>query len=235
MMTDDTNQRSVGWYRSRMGFITGSRVGDIMKTGRKKDEIWSDTAKSYILQVASERLFNPKFLNDDDVFQDYIDQTNHTTKAMQWGIEQEDAAKSLFISMNSTDEQELVYAELSSCRHDTIPHFAASPDGLVYKRGEEGRYTLEVKCPNLNTYMKYRVSVHDATSLKEVEAKYYWQVLAEMSCTGAIGAYFIVYCPWLTKPIHWVCIKREEVEDDIKVMEDRVILANEEIEKIINQ
>lgn len=235
MIIEGNNQRELSWFRNRIGNICGSRVADIMKTGRKKGELWSDTAKSYILQVASERLFNPIFLNDDDVFQDYIDQTNHTTRAMQWGIEQEDAAKSLFMSMNNTDEQELVYAELSSCRHDTIPHFAASPDGLVYRRGEEGRYTLEVKCPNLNTYMKYRVSVHDATSLKETEPKYYWQVLAEMSCTGAVGAYFIVYCPWLTKPIHWARIERKDVEDDIKAMEDRVILANKEIEKIINQ
>lgn len=235
MITDNVEQRSVGWYRSRMGQITGSKVADIMKSGRKKDEIWGETAKSYLMQVAAERLFNPDFLNDDDVFQDYIDQTNYTTKAMQWGIEQEDAAKSLFISMNSTDGYDLVYAELSSCQHDTIPHFAASPDGLVYRRGEEGRHTMEVKCPNLNTYMKYRTLIHDAMSLKEVEPKYYWQVLAEMSCTGAVGAYFIVYCPWLTRPIHWIHIDREDVADDIKAMEDRVCLANQFIEEIINK
>ena len=235
MITDNVEQRSVGWYRSRMGQINGSKVADIMKPGRKKDEVWSETAKSYLMQVAAERLFNPDFLNDDDVFQDYIDQTNYTTKAMQWGIEQEDAAKSLFISMNSTDGYDLVYAELSSCQHDTIPHFAASPDGLVYRRGEEGRHTMEVKCPNLNTYMKYRTLIHDAMSLKEVEPKYYWQVLAEMSCTGAVGAYFIVYCPWLTRPIHWIHIDREDVADDIKAMEDRVCLANQFIEEIINK
>lgn len=235
MISDNIEQRSVEWYRSRMGNICGSRVADIMKTGRKKDDPWSDTAKSYLLQVAAERLFNPCFLNDDDVFQDYIDQTNHTTKAMQWGIEQEEASKSLFLSMNSSDEQELVYAELSSCLHDTLPHFAASPDGLVYRRGEDGKHTMEVKCPNLNTYMRYRSFVNDAQSLKDVEAKYYWQVLAEMSCTGAVGAYFITYCPWLTKPIHWIHINREEVEEDIKVMEDRVVLANQFIEEIINK
>lgn len=233
MITDNIEQRSLDWYRSRMGNICGSKVADIMKTGRRRDEKFGDTAKSYILQVAAERLFNQDFLNDNDVFQDYLDQTNYTTKAMQWGVEQEEAAKSLFLSMNNDSGNELVYAELSSCKHDIIPHFAASPDGLVYRRGEEGQYTLEVKCPNLNTYMKYRTFIHDAPSLKEVEQKYYWQVLAEMSCTGAVGAYFIAYCPWLTKPIHWISIEREDVTDDIKLLEERVVLANHMIDEII--
>ena len=47
-----------------------------MKSGRKKDEIFSETAKAYLFQVAGERLFNPTFLNDDGIFQDYIDQVS---------------------------------------------------------------------------------------------------------------------------------------------------------------
>ena len=123
-------------------------------------------------------------------------------------------------------------AELSSCKHDTIPYFAASPDGAIYGRDGGDIKIIEVKCPNINTYMKYRTLIHDAASLKETEPKYYWQMMAEMSCTGAKGGIFIVYCPWLSKPIHWAEIDR--VEDDIKLMEDRVILANDFINEIIN-
>ena len=100
MITDNVEQRSLEWHRLRCGCITGSKVADIMKSGRKKDEIFSDTAKAYLFQVAGERLFNPAFLNDDDIFQDYIDQVSVSTKAMQWGSDQEDAAKSLFMQMN---------------------------------------------------------------------------------------------------------------------------------------
>ena len=81
--------------------------------------------------------------------------------------------------------------------------------------------------------MKYRTLIHDAASLKEVEAKYYWQMMAEMSCTGANSGVFITYCPWLSKPIYWAEIER--VEDDIKLMEERVILANKFIDEIINK
>jgi len=184
MIVDNVEQRSLEWFRSRIGNICGSKVADIMKSGRKKDEVWSDTAKSYLMQVAAERLFNPDFLNDDDVFQDYLDQTSFTTKAMQWGAEQEEAAIKLFTNMEFP-ESEIV--ELSSCKHDTIPHFAASPDGEIYGRDGKDIRILEVKCPNLNTYMKYRTYIHDAASLKEIEPKYYWQMMAEMSCTGRIA------------------------------------------------
>ena len=92
MINKNNNQREISWFRSRVGFLTGSKVADIMKSGRKKDEVFSETAKSYLFQVAGERMFNPTFLNDDGIFQDYIDQVSVNTKAMQWGADQEDAA-----------------------------------------------------------------------------------------------------------------------------------------------
>nr|DAG58802.1 MAG TPA: exonuclease [Caudoviricetes sp.] len=229
MITDNVEQRSLEWHRMRCGCITGSKVADIMKSGRKKDEVFSDTAKAYLFQVAGERMFNPAFLNDDDIFQDYIDQVSVNTKAMQWGTDQEDAAKALYMQINFPKGE---MAELSSCKHDTIPYFAASPDGAIYVRDGGDIKIIEVKCPNINTYMKYRTLIHDAASLKETEPKYYWQMMAEMSCTGAKGGVFIVYCPWLSKPIHWAEIER--VEDDINLMEQRVILANDFVNKIIN-
>lgn len=230
MITDNVEQRSLEWHRLRCGCITGSKVADIMKSGRKKDDVFSETAKSYLYQVAGERLFNPTFLNDDGIFQDYIDQVSVSTKAMQWGSDQEDAAKSLYMQMNFPEGE---ITELSSCKHDTIPYFAASPDGAIYGRDGGDIKIIEVKCPNINTYMKYRTLIHDAASLKEVEPKYYWQMMAEMSCTGATSGIFITYCPWLSKPIHWAEIERNG--DDVKLMESRVMLANEFIDEIINK
>lgn len=231
MIIDDIEQRSLEWHRQRCGCITGSKVGDIMKSGRKKDDVFSDTAKAYLYQVAGERLFNPDFLNDDDIYQDYIDQTNITTKAMRWGTEMEEQAKNCYLTLQGNENFEI--ASVSSCKHDTIPYFAASPDGIIYERDGKDLKILEIKCPNINTYMKYRSSVQDADSLKEIEPKYYWQMMAEMSCTGAKSGVFVTYCPWLSKPIHWANIARNE--EDVKLMEERVVLANQFIEDIINK
>ena len=230
MIIDNVEQRSLEWHRLRCGCITGSKVADIMSSGRKKEDLFSQVGKSYLYQIAGERLFNPDFLNDDDIFQDYIDQVSVNTKAMQWGADMEDQAKACFCQLPQNEGIEI--ADVSSCKHDTIHYFAASPDGAIYGRDGSNIKIIEVKCPNINTYMKYRTLIHDAASLKEVEPKYYWQMMAEMSCTGATSGIFITYCPWLSKPIHWAEIERNV--DDVNLMESRVMLANEFIDEIIN-
>lgn len=229
MIDDSIEQRSLAWHRSRCGHFTGSRISELIPMGRAKGELFSQTGKSYIYQVAAERLFNPSFLNDDEVFQDYIDQTSYTTKAMQWGCEMEEQAKDCFRQLHEDVEM----ADVASCKHDRIPFFSASPDGVVYERDGGEMKILEVKCPSLNTYMKYRTQIKDGDTLKAVEPKYYWQMMAEMSCTDTTSGYFIAYCPWLTKPIHCVEIIRNK--EDVTHMEARVILANSIVKTIINK
>lgn len=36
MITDNIEQRSLDWHRMRCGCITGSKVADLMKSGRKE-------------------------------------------------------------------------------------------------------------------------------------------------------------------------------------------------------
>ena len=47
MITEGT-QRTLDWHRARLGNITGSAVGDLMKSGRRKDETFGETAKAYM-------------------------------------------------------------------------------------------------------------------------------------------------------------------------------------------
>lgn len=228
MINVSDSQHDISWYRARCGQITGSKVSDIMKSGRSKGEAFSETAKTYLYQVAGERLFNPDFLGDDDVFADYIEETNVTTKAMRWGTEQEAAARRLTADILGYDIE-----EVSLCAHDTIPHFAASPDGMIRDVDGEGHLgVLEIKCPNIGTFMRYKHLIHSAEDLKAVKPEYYWQMMAEMDCTGAVSGVFVTYCPWLSSPFHYANIER--VEDDIKLMEERVTLANKFIDSITN-
>lgn len=223
MINSSTGQRSLSWFRARFGNFTGSEVHKLMSASRKKDEVFSETAKSYIYQVAAERIFNPDFLSDDDIFQSYLDTVQFTTRAMQWGIDQEVSARKLYSELRGGVE----VFEVSSCAHDSIPHFAASPDGIV--RAEEQR-CLEIKCPSLAVHMRYASEIHDGESLKRVKPEYYWQVQAEMSCTGCSSADFVSYCAWLSRPIHIVTISRSD--DDIALLEERVRLANEFIDNL---
>ena len=226
MINDSEQQRDLGWFRARLSNFCGSKIGDLMKSGKKKEQIFGDTALSYIYQVAAERMLNPVFVDDDELFADYVEQMQVTSKAIRWGQEQEDNAKELLLRLNDTWK---LY-EVSSCRHDTIAHFAASPDGII--EDDCGvRMVLEIKCPNPNTYVRYLNEISDGETLKAVKPEYYYQMMAEMACTNADGGVFVAYCPWLTYPIHIVPIARDE--ETIKAIEERVIMANEIVEEII--
>lgn len=228
MISNDSTQRSIQWFRSRMGYFTGSRVADLMKTSRQKGDPFSATAHTYIYQVAAERLFNPAFLDDDDIFQDYLDRTSATTRAMQWGIDMERQARQLYASLAPDGSR---VEDVTSCRHDSIPFFAASPDAIVHT--PQGARCLEIKCPSLATHMLYADRIRDAGSLKDVRPEYYWQIMAEMACTGTAEADFVSYCPWLTSPIHTAHILRSD--DDMQLLCERVLLANELVSEIIDK
>ena len=226
MIVDNVEQRSLDWHRLRIGSFTGSKIGDLMKSGRKKEQIFGDTAMSYIFKVAAERMLNPVFVNDDELFGQYIEQQQVYSKAIIWGQEQEDNAKDLLMRKNP--EWEL--SDVSSCKHDTIPHFAASPDAIIYDRKK--LMIGEIKCPSVHTFVRYLVEINDAESLKKVQPDYFYQMQAEMACTNAESGIFVAYCPWLVKPIHIVPIERDE--EAIKAIEERVVKANEIVEQIIN-
>ena len=226
MIVDNVEQRSLDWHRLRIGSFTGSKIGDLMKSGRKKEQIFGDVAMSYVFKVAAERMLNPVFVNDDELFGQYIEQQQVYSKAIIWGQEQEDNAKDLLMKKNP--EWEL--ADVSSCKHDTIPHFAASPDAIIYDRKK--LMVGEIKCPSVHTFVRYLVEIKDAESLKKVQPDYFFQMQAEMACTNAESGIFVAYCPWLVKPIHIVPIERDE--EAIKAIEERVVKANEIVEQIID-
>ena len=226
MIVDNVEQRSLDWHRLRIGSFTGSKIGDLMKSGRKKEQIFGDVAMSYVFKVAAERMLNPVFVNDDELFGQYIEQQQVYSKAIIWGQEQEENAKDLLMRKNP--EWEL--SDVSSCKHDTIPHFAASPDAIIYDRKK--LMIGEIKCPSVHTFVRYLVEIKDAESLKKVQLDYFYQMQAEMACTNAESSIFVAYCPWLVKPIHIVPIERDE--EAIKAIEERVVKANEIVEQIIN-
>ena len=226
MIVDNVEQRSLDWFRLRCGSFTGSKIGDLMKSGRKKEQVFGEVAMSLIYKVAAERMLNPVFVNDDELFGQYIEQQQIYSKAIVWGQEQEENAKDLLMKKNP--EWEL--ADVSSCKHDTIPHFAASPDAIIYDRKK--LMIGEIKCPSVHTFVRYLVEIKDAESLKKVQPDYFYQMQAEMACTNAESGIFVAYCPWLVKPIHIVPIERDE--EAIKAIEERVVKANEIVEQIIN-
>jgi len=215
-------QRTADWHRARLGHFTGSQIVKLMGSGRKKDDVFSATAVTYIFQVASERLLSEKVVEDDEMFWLYLEQVSHTNRAMQWGIDNENEARELYEKLSGCEVR-----ELSSVEHESVANYAASPDGVV----EKSDICVEIKCPKPETAVRYMANISDGETLKEVMPDYYWQVQAEMDCTGASGCDFVVYCPFLEKPMHIVRIERND--EAILQIHERLSLAEKYISENI--
>lgn len=120
----DITQGSPEWLELRLGKITASRFGDLMKSGR--GGAVSKTAESYLIELALERVTGTKapFFEND---------------AMRHGTETEPRARAMYEIMTGNEVSEVAFIE-----HNEF--IGVSPDGLI---GNDGG--LEIKCPNSKT------------------------------------------------------------------------------------
>lgn len=220
-----TEQGSSEWLKQRLGKITGSRIGDLMTSG-KKGEMFGKTALSYIYEVCAERDLLQKYMDDDYLFEIYQRQVSIDNKFIEFGHDNEDFAAERYQLVT-----ECKLEECESIRHPTIPFFSASPDRIAVKYGL--RKVVEIKVPLPKTFMEYMAEVKDNETLKSVNPKYYYQTMAEMACTGLDKADFVVFCPFLKHNIHIVEITRDEAV--IAEFEKRITAANEIINQILKK
>lgn len=208
-------QRSFEWHTARLGFFTGSEVGKLMVTSRKRGEIFGETAKSYIMKKLAERHLIDEVRLDEEVFNEYQYINSVSSKSMQFGTENEPVARKLIMKELGT-----TFEEVGSIPHPEIPWFSSSPDGVTPDR----TMCLEIKCPNIDTFIEYKCHVRDGEQLKTENSIYYWQAQSHMAVTGAQVCVFVVFNPFMKKPLHHFIVERNE--DDIKTLIDRIDSAN---------
>ena len=126
-------QRTTEWFEARAGKITGSRFKDVMTKGRKKDEIFGQTALSYAYELATERLTG-------------VPADSFSNAYMEWGTEQEPNARLIYELDSGNTVVETGFVEMND-------YCGASPDGLV---GEDG--LVEIKCPKSTTHLNTLIS-----------------------------------------------------------------------------
>ena len=121
-----SEQGSLEWRRLRLGKFTGSNIHKLMGKARNKSDIFSQTALTYIKEVAAERCLNQNSVDDDIDFGIYADHTQASGKAIAWGQMYEPKARAdyEFTSGNKVEE-------VSSIPYEEMPYFASSPDGVV--------------------------------------------------------------------------------------------------------
>ena len=179
-------QRSDEWFQARLGKVTASRISDVLAA--------TTTAayNNYQAQLIAERLTGEPY-------------ESHVTTAMQWGVDTEADARSMYEFM--TDNTVL---EIGFVPHFIIKESGASPDGLVGLNGQ-----VEIKCPNTATHIK-------TLTTGKIEKKYRDQMTWQMACTGRKWCDFVSYDPRLPAEYNLCIIRFERDDEEVKKMELRV-------------
>lgn len=163
MRVIDCTQGTPEWHAARCGKVTGSRVADVVR--RTKSGV-SASRNTYAGELVAERLSG------------YQQAGTFTSSAMQWGKDNEAAAREMYGFATESIVREVGFVD-----HGTIAWAGVSPDGLVDHDG-----LVSFKCPNSAT--------HIATLLgAPIDPDYVKQMVWEMACTGRQWCDFVSFDP----------------------------------------
>lgn len=193
-------QRSDDWHADRCGKVTASRVKDVdakPKTGKALNALG--------LTILTERLTG-------------VQEETPTTKAMQWGVDQEPYAIAAY-----ENETGNFVISTGLIDHPSIENCGASPDGLVGKDGQ-----IEVKCPTPSVHL-------NTLLLQEVPSEHIPQITLQLACTRRKWCDFVSYCPLLPEHLQIVVIRVFAKDLDISGIEMAVIKFNQTIFKALQQ
>jgi len=176
------------WWAARLGKVTASRVADVVA---KTKSGYSASRQNYLADLIVERLTGQKA-------------SNFSNAAMDWGVEQEPAARAAY----SARTGELV-EEVGFIDHPTIAMSGASPDGFV------GEGCVEYKCPNTATHLEYLLA-------GKPPEKYVTQMQWQMACTGKTFCEFVSYDPRLPEHLQMLIVRVPRDDKRIAELEDEV-------------
>lgn len=118
------------WYAARLGMITASCF-DAVKAKSKDGKGYGKTRRSYLLQLAAERIFGEM-------------EESYTNGAMERGKQLEAEARGSYEANYDVAVQEIGFCKLD----DWV---GCSPDGLI---GDDGQ--LEIKVPKGTTFLEHK-------------------------------------------------------------------------------
>lgn len=191
-------QRSSEWFAARIALVSASRISDVMAKGK------GITRTSYMTQLITEKLTG----QPTETF---------VTREMQWGIDQEDAAR----AWAGAKLGEMVQ-EVGFIRHPTL-EAGASPDGLI---GDDA--VLEIKAPASHTHLDWILT-------DTIPSKYIQQLQWQLACTQRKIGWFCSFDPRM--PANLQCwLKRVERDDQlIAELEEEVKAFTAEMQSKIKQ
>lgn len=218
---EQRRQGSKAWFKDRMGNFTGSKFGDLLKKGRKKDDLWGEVAKKVIMKVAIERDLTEEGIElyIDEMFSKRFRQT-------EWGNKYESFAITEYMK-----ETKLGVDLTTFTLHESIPHFGSSLDGKIIQprltivEGKEVEQygIIEVKCPY--DVVVHQINVNQVTDGIHPKHDYYPQIQGNIKAVEADFCDFISFDP-RRKTNRLAVIRVEKDEEFINNLVKRVLIAD---------
>lgn len=161
-MTVDLVQGTPEWLAARAGSLGASQVADVIA---KTKSGWGASRANVRARIVAERLTG----RPSETF---------TNAAMDWGREQEEAARVAYAFLEGRS-----VTECGIFLHPEIKGTHASPDGLVDDDG-----LVEIKAPNTSTHI-------DTLKSQAIPGRYVTQMQWQMACTGRQWCDFVSFDP----------------------------------------
>lgn len=172
-------QRSPEWYAARLGKLTASRIAEALATTKTG---WGASRANVRADLIVERLTGSP-----------VD--SYVNAAMQWGIDQEPAARAAYEFFRDCDVELVAFVD-----HPRIAMSGCSPDGYVGKDG-----LVEFKCPLTAQHI-------DALLGEPIPDKYRKQMQWQMACTGRKWCDYASFDPRMpaTMQLHVQRVQRDD-------------------------
>ncbi len=177
-------QRTNEWLLQRKGHITASEVEKLLVSSKKKDEIFGQTALSYIDSKIAE-LYMP-----DEAYLEYLDMFGVENKAMKWGTFWEDTAREQYCLEMGYQIEDAPFIPLVG-----YEKFAGgSPDGL----NKAECAIVEYKCPaNPAIHLRHFLYQKPEDLLAD-NRQYYCQCQFNMIAAEAVLGVKVKFCDFVS-------------------------------------
>ena len=204
-------QQTGNWWNDRLGKLTGSRMEAAMSFLKQKYDKdkkplpreESSARESLRYEIVAERI-TQAFEN------------KYVTEAMEWGVNQEAAAKEAFEQLTG-----ILVTDVPFIDHPRIPFCGVSPDGFT----SDG-CLIEIKCPKTKTHMKY-------IAAQEIPAEYKPQMILQAAVTGR-DVWFVSYDPRMGKGKDLFIKKFKPTPEEIAKVEEEAELFLAECEQLFD-
>ena len=205
MSNEELIQGSPEWFKARLGKISGSRLGDVMRKTKWGESTYKEKLR---IELAIERITGKSASNVV------------MNQAMRDGVEREPDARALFEAITGKEVK-----EVGSFDHPTIANTSSSPDGLIV--GEEA--VLEIKCPMASTHARNLMS---ETMPKNYVYQVQWEIACTESDYAYFASYHPDFPKELR--LKWVRVERDDsvIESLSKEIRDFDVSIEDMIVKI---